>query len=349
MQSSSRLQRLTSAPAFKRFVAAPEFGPLVLLLVEIIVFSFLTSRRASVDPFFSIFPSFLSSTNITNLMTFIPELGMIALGMTMLMTAGEFDLSVGSTFGLSAIIMWTFYNAGLTSLEVGFLVAMLISIAIGFVNGWFVTRLRIPSFLVTLGMLLIARGAALYITDGFPQRTWSAESPLVDVLVGEFRVGDLRIFTSLLWFILFVVVLHYVLVHSKAGNWILASGGNPMAAIARGVKVGRTKVWLFILSAVMSAYAGITSSIRVSAANPNSGDGYELEVIAMVVIGGTALTGGRGSILGTVLGVLILRVMRNGIVMVGVPGLAYKIFIGAIILGMMALHSTLERRTGNGR
>ncbi len=350
MEASSRLQKAISAPPLKRFVAAPEFGPLVLLIVEILVFSFLTSRRANTDPFFSIPPSFLSTTNISNLLAFTPELGMIALGMTMLLAAGEIDLSVGSTFGFAAIVMWTFFNAGFTSLEVGFVLAILISIAIGFVNGWFVSRLRIPSFLVTLGMLLVARGSALYITDGFPQRTWSAgESPLTGILVGEFYIGEVRVYASLIWFILFTVILHYVLVHSKAGNWILASGGNPMAAIARGVKVGRTKIALFILSAVMSAYAGITSSIRVSAANPNSGDGYELEVIAMVVIGGTALSGGRGSIIGTVLGVLILRVMRNGIVMVGVPGLAYKIFIGAIILGMMMLHSSLERRNnGSG-
>ena len=106
----------------------------------------------------------------------------------------------------------------------------------------------------------------------------------------------------------------------------------------------RTKVLLFILTAVISAYAGITSSIRVSAANPNSGTQYELEVIAMVVIGGTALSGGRGTIIGTVIGVLILRMMQNGIILIGVPGLAYNIFIGAIILVMMALHSWLERR-----
>jgi simple sugar transport system permease protein len=135
-----------------------------------------------------------------------------------------------------------------------------------------------------------------------------------------------------------------VLTQTKAGNWIQASGGNAAAARARGVNVNKTKVALFILSAVMAAFAGIISSIRTSAANPNSGTGYELEVIAMVVIGGTALIGGRGTIIGTVLGVLILRVMRNGIVLIGVPGLAYNIFIGAIILGMMALHSWLERR-----
>jgi simple sugar transport system permease protein len=135
-----------------------------------------------------------------------------------------------------------------------------------------------------------------------------------------------------------------MLTQSKAGNWIQAAGGNPDAARARGVKVTQTKIALFVLSAVISAWAGITSSIRVSAANPNSGTGYELEVIAMVVIGGTSLTGGRGTIIGTVIGVLILRTMRNGIVLIGVPGLAYNIFIGGIILAMMALHSWLERR-----
>ena len=321
--------RLTALP--QRIVSAPEFGPLVLLAVEILVFTV----RA---------PAFVSMSNISNLLAFTPELGMITLGMTLLMTAGEFDLSVGSIFGFAPIMMWTFYNAHLGSLEVGFFIAMGIAALIGFINGWMVTRLRIPSFLVTLGMQFVVRGTALYITDGFPQHTWTANSTLMSVIVGQFSVGSLRIYASLLWFILFAVILGYVLTDTKAGNWIQAAGGNQYAARARGVRVAQTKILLFILTAVISAYAGITSSIRVSAANPNSGTGYELEVIAMVVIGGTALTGGRGTIIGTIIGVLILRMMRNGIVLVGVPGLAYNIFIGAIILGMMALHSWLERR-----
>jgi simple sugar transport system permease protein len=208
-----------------------------------------------------------------------------------------------------------------------------------------VTRLKIPSFLVTLGMLLVVRGSALFVTDGFPQRTWNAgEQPLAKILAGEFFIGSFRIYTSLFWFVAVVLVLGYVLGQTKVGNWIQASGGNSSAARARGVNVDRTKVALFMLCSALAAFAGVISSIRTSAANPNSGTGYELEVIAMVVIGGTALTGGRGTIIGTVLGVFILRVMRNGIVLVGVPGLAYNIFIGAIILGMMALHYGLERR-----
>jgi simple sugar transport system permease protein len=194
-------------------------------------------------------------------------------------------------------------------------------------------------------MLLVVRGTALFVTDGFPQRTWNAEGQwLAETLVGDFFVGPFRIYMSLFWFAAAAIALGYVLTQTKAGNWIQASGGNPGAARARGVHVNRTKIALFMLSGVMAALAGIISSIRTSAANPNSGTGYELEVIAMVVIGGTALMGGRGTIVGTVIGIFILRVMRNGIVLIGVPGLAYNIFIGAIILGMMALHSWLDRR-----
>lgn len=326
---------MASSSFFQKFLSRPEFGPLILVIVELIVFV-------------SLAPAFLSPINVGGLLAFTPELGMIALGMTMLMTSGEFDLSVGSVFGFAPVVMWTVYNTGASSLEVGFVIAIFISVLIGLLNGWFVTRLRIPSFLVTLGMQLLVRGVALYITDGFPQATWKAETALKQILVGEFMVGSVRVYASLIWFILFAIVIGYVLTQTKTGNWIQAAGGSATAARARGVRVSRTKMQLFVLTAVIAAYAGITSSFRVSAANPNSGTGYELEVIAMVVIGGTALNGGRGTIIGTILGVLILRMMRNGIVLIGVPGLAYNIFIGAIILGMMALHSVIERRSHSG-
>ena len=316
----------------QRAIARPEFGPFVLLVVEL-------------AGFWAINHDFLSVQNISNTLAFTVELGLIALTMTLLMTAGEFDLSVGSMFGFSPVLMWTLFNSGATSLEAAFAIAMAVAALIGLVNGWFVTKLKIPSFLVTLGMLLVVRGTALFVTDGFPQRTWSAGGHwLAQALVGDFYLGDFRIYMSLFWFIAAALALSYVLTRTKAGNWILATGGNPGAARARGVNVTGVKVALFVLSAMMASLAGVISSIRTSAANPNSGAGYELEVIAMVVIGGTALTGGRGTIFGTVLGIFILRVMRNGIVLIGVPGLAYNIFIGAIILGMMALHSWLERR-----
>ena len=319
-------------PLILRVLTRRELGPFILLVAEIVIFGWIR-------------PQFLSALNIGNALDFTVELGLMALGMTLLMTSGEFDLSVGSVFGFSAVLMWTLKNSGATSLLVGFFIAMAVAALIGMINGWFVSKLKITSFLVTLGMLLVLRGAALFLTDGFPQRTWSAEgSGLANFLVGEIHLGKLHVYASLFWFVGLAIVLGFVLTMTKMGNWIQASGGNASAARARGVNVGRTKTGLFVLTSMTSALAGIISSIRTTSANPNSGTGYELEIIAMVVIGGTALSGGRGTIIGTVIGVLILRLMRNGIVMVGVPGLAYNIFIGAIILAMVGLHATLERR-----
>ncbi len=137
----------------QRFISRPEFGPFVLLIIELVVFSLMA-------------PAFLSQGNISNLLAFTPELGMISLGMTMLMTSGEFDLSVGSVFGFTPVVMWTIFNTGIAPFEIAFLIAMFIALLVGFFNGWFVTRLKIPSFLVTLGMLLVVRGSALYITSG---------------------------------------------------------------------------------------------------------------------------------------------------------------------------------------
>jgi simple sugar transport system permease protein len=327
---------LETRQTLRRLIAKPEFGPFVLIVVELFVF-------------WAINHDFLSPLNISNTLAFTVELGIIALAMTLLMTSGEFDLSVGSLFGFTPVLMWTLYNNGATSMEIAFLICLIAAGLIGLMNGLFVTRLKIPSFLVTLGMLLVVRGTALFVTDGFPQSTWIAgDQWLARLLVGDFRVGPFRIYMSLFWFVAAALILGYVLTQTKFGNWIQATGGNANAARARGVNVDRTKVILFILSAMLSAFAGIISSIRTSAANPNSGTGYELEIIAMVVIGGTSLTGGRGTIIGTVIGIFILRIMRNGIVLVGVPGLAYNIFIGAIILGMMALHAGLERRHQSG-
>ncbi len=205
----------------RRFVGRPEFGPFVLLLAEIAIFT-------------TINPKFLSIENISNILTFTVELGLIALAMTLLMTSGEFDLSVGSVFGWSAVLMWTLFNSGVASLEIAFLLSMACAVLIGLVNGLFVTRLKIPSFLVTLGMLLVVRGTALYVTDGFPQRTWDAgDQWIATLLVGDFYIGDFRVYMSTFWFILAAVVFGYVLTMTKVGNWIQASGGNASSARAR--------------------------------------------------------------------------------------------------------------------
>ena len=211
----------------ERLIAKPELGPLVLLLLELIVFT-------------AINPEFLSALNISNALTFTVELGLIALAMTLLMTSGEFDLSVGSVFGFSAVLMWTMFNTGLMPMWVAFVVTLAMALFIGWVNGMLVTKQGIPSFLVTLGMLLVVRGTALYTTQGFPQNTWKADDQwLAQLLVGDATFFGIRVYMSMFWFALAACVTHYILTQTKVGNWIQASGGNSSAAKARGVPVAR--------------------------------------------------------------------------------------------------------------
>ncbi|KAB2866938.1 MAG: ABC transporter permease [Bauldia sp.] len=316
------------SPALQRMLRAPEFSSLAILGVILLLFVMGNDK-------------FLSPLNISNILAFLPELGIVALAMTLLLTAGEFDLAVGAVFAFGpVVVMLLAQNAGV-DLGLALLVGLAVCIVIGALNGLLVTKVGISSFLVTLSMLLVVRGAALYITQGFPLKSWDQPSPFVTLLSGSFQVGPFTLYASLLWFIGLTLLAIYVLDYSKLGNWIAAIGSNRSAAVARGVPADAVKIGLFIATSVAAGLAGMISAFRISTASPVAGTGYELEVIAMVVVGGTALTGGRGTILGTIVGVFMLRTIRNGIVLIGVPGLAYNIFVGAIILAMLVLHAML--------
>jgi simple sugar transport system permease protein len=323
---------LLTSRAWRALLRSPEFSSLVIFVVFLALFGLGNGN-------------FLSALNVSNLLAYLPELGIIALGMTLLMTAGEFDLSVGAVFALAPVMTALLVqNLGM-DFGIALLLGAVACVVIGYVNGVLVTKIGISSFLVTLASQLVVRGAALYITQGFPLKSLDIDNWLVNALVGAFWIGPFHVYASLFWFILLIAACGYVLKRAKLGNWIAAIGSNRSAAVARGVPADRVKIGLFVLTSVLSGFAGIISALRISAASPVAGTGYELEVIAMVVVGGTALAGGRGTIFGTVVGVLLLRSIRNGIVLIGVPGLAYNIFVGAIILGMLILHALMQRNS----
>lgn len=322
-------------PAWRRALRTPEATSLAILALVLVGFTLANDR-------------FLSPLNVSNLLAFAPELGIIALGMTLLLTSGEFDLSVGAVFAFCPVATMLLVQNGGWALGPALMVGLAGCVAIGAVNGVLVTKVGISSFLVTLSMLLIVRGSALFLTQGFPLKSWDEAHWLRTVLAGSFYLGDVRIHASLIWFGLLALGAFYVLNVAKIGNWITAVGSNRSAAVARGVPADRVKIGLFVATSVLAGLAGIISALRISAASPVAGTQYELEVIAMVVVGGTALTGGRGTIVGTVIGVLMLRLIRNGIVLVGVPGLAFNIFVGVIILAMLVLHARLHRGSERG-
>ena len=323
----------TTGPA--TFLRAPQNASLVIFVIVMAIFAVADG-------------DFLSPLNISNMLAFLPELGIIALGMTLLLTAGEFDLSVGAVFAFVPVCVMLLVQGGVMPIGPALLIGLALCVLIGLVNGLIVTKVGISSFLVTLSMLMIIRGAALYITQGFPLESWDQPGFFVTLLAGDFYLGPFRLYASLFWFAALIALSGYVLNRSKVGNWISAIGSNRSAAVARGVPADKVKIWLFILTSVLAGLAGMISAFRIKAASPVAGTGYELEVIAMVVVGGTALTGGRGTILGTVVGALMLRGIRNGIVLIGVPGLAYNIFVGAIILGMLILHAALQKSGDRG-
>jgi len=310
-----------------------ELGPLMVLVVLVLIFYFMNN-------------TFLSALNLSNMFFYIPELGIIAIGMTLLMIAGEIDLSVGALFGGIPVIMYVLYNELTIPFWLAFLIALIITAILGFINGFIVTQFDMSSIIVTIAMMLVVRGSALYITNGFPQTTYDTQSWVKQFLIGTiFKKGDFSIIYSLIWFIVLIFLLHFILNNTVFGNWIMATGGNPKAARARGINTNRVRIILFMISSFLAGFAGIISALRVKSAYPIAGEGYELEVIAMIVIGGTLLSGGKGTIIGTVIGVLILRTIRNGIIMIGVPGLAYKIFVGTIIIVMMIFHAFITKKS----
>ncbi len=313
----------------------PQIASLVILLLVLVGFGLAS-------------PTFYSPRNVGNMLAFMPELGLIALGMCLLLTAGEFDLSVGAVFGFVPCVVFILAQGGTMGIGAAILVGTALALAIGLVNGLLVVKIGISSFLVTLATMLMVRGAALYVTQGFPLDSWRAPSTVVTLLAGSFEIGGLRVYASLIWFAALTLLAAYILNLSKLGNWISAIGSNRAAAVARGVPVDAVKIGLFMAVSALAALAGLISAFRISNASPVAGTNYELEVIAMVVVGGTALTGGYGTILGTIVGVMLLRAIRNGIIMIGVPGLAYTIFVGGIILVMLIVHAALRRAGGQG-
>jgi simple sugar transport system permease protein len=325
-------EKIRRNPLIAKFFSIRELGPFVLLVILGIIFA-------------NVGPAFLSPMNIGNMLAFIPELGIMALGMTMLLTAGEFDLSLGAVFGFCPVFLFILYNQKIMPFEAAFIVSLLAATLIGLANGYFVTKVGITSLITTIGMQMMVRGAALFISNGYFQATWHAESWIKSVVVGQiWQAGDFKLLASLFWFVGLAALFYYIQNHTRFGNWSRATGGNAKSARARGVNTDRTKIILFVICSLLAGFAGIMDSLRIQSAYPLSGTGYELEIMAMVVIGGTSLYGGRGTIIGTIIGVFLLRMIQNGIIIIGVPGLAYNIFVGAIIVLMMSVYAVIEKR-----
>jgi len=271
-------------------------------------------------------PSFLSSVNILNLLRQISITGVVACGLTFVILSGEIDLSVGSVSALAGVTAaYLQVNQGFDTLPAAS-IALVLSLVVGLCIGFIVTRARVHSFIVTLGFLSIARGFALIISQGYPISGLNSSFRFL----GAGRIGFMPL--PVVIFFLIAGFVYFVLRNTAFGKHVYAIGGNEEAARLSGVNVEFCKVVVFGISGLLAGLSGLILAGRVNSGQPVASEGLELDAIAAVVIGGTSLSGGVGGVGGTIVGALLLGVIRNGLNLIGVSPFWQKVVMGFLIV-----------------
>jgi ribose/xylose/arabinose/galactoside ABC-type transport system permease subunit len=307
------------AGGLRRSILSGE-GMLYVAFIALIVIFSLTS------------PVFLTVSNFANIGRQIALVSIIAVGMTYVIIAGEFDLSVGSAMALAGVVAALAMRNLAQHWLVGAIAGLGTGALIGTVNGVLTTRLRIPSFLITLGSLGIARGVALMITNTRP--VIITNRPYFQIF-GEGSI--LGIPVSIAWTIVVAAVGIILLHFTTFGRMVYATGGNVTAARYTGINTARIKTAALVLTGLLSGLAALVLSARSHAARPDVGAGLELDAITAVILGGTALAGGRGTIVGTLIGCLMIGILNNGLVLLGVDASLQLTIKGLIIWAAVAL------------
>jgi simple sugar transport system permease protein len=317
--------RRTHGSKLYEFVAA-QFSALSILLVFVILFIFFSVRA----------DAFLTVDNLVNVGRQIAPTMVVATLMTFVITTGAIDLSVGSIVGLSASVLALMAKTGNPLLALAATLA--VGAAIGLVNGYLTAFSKLQSFIVTLAALTAVRGLALLITQGY-------STPIkVDWLLTIGQGQFLGLYTPTWIAIATVVCGWYVFTQTRFGRYVVAVGSNDESLRRSGVDIRRVRLWALALTGVFSAVAGILVSTRLASGSSNSGTGFELEVITAVVLGGTSLMGGRGSIIGSMIGAMTLGIISNGLVLLHVDVYWVPITQGIILVVAIFLNSKLFSR-----
>jgi simple sugar transport system permease protein len=292
-------------------------------------------------------PHFLTPISLGNILTFGSITGIVVIGVGLLMIAGEFDLSVGSNFALASYVLALSLNSGMT-VGLAFLLAVLISTFMGFLNGLIVTRTGIPSFIATLGTMLAYRGIVRAIGGGDFASYKGPDIPLFSILNGDFSLLNslfhVQAFrTSLIWFFLLAVICIFLLMRTPFGNWIFAVGGHTGAARAQGVNAVFVKIMAFTITGMLAGAAGVIQFAHRLSVDPLRGEGMEMIAVAACAIGGIRLTGGSGTLIGAIAGALLLQMLDQGLVLMGIPIQVFQASVGFIIILSVIINTYLGK------
>lgn len=285
-------------------------------------------------------PAFLSTPNLVNIAQTLAIIAIVAAGQTLVVISGGVDLSVGATAALSGVVIGLLLNNGLLPIWPATLLGLLSGVLVGLLNGLVVTRLRINAVIATLGSLSIVRGLAFVFTG--------AETARLEVesfkFIGRGAIAGIPV--PLLIMSAVFACLYLLLNYTDLGRRIYAVGGNPEAARLAGVPVDRTRVLVYVLCGLLSALGGVLLAAQLAASFPKAANGLELTVIAAVILGGSSLSGGKGGMLGTLLGVLVLRTLDNGLVLANVSSYYQEVARGAVLLLAVGLDQIRGRWRG---
>ncbi|MEW8986173.1 MAG: ribose ABC transporter permease [Bacillus sp. (in: firmicutes)] len=289
--------------------------------------------------FFSVFTEeFFTGTNISNIIRQVSINGILAVGMTFVILTGGIDLSVGSVLALTGTIMaGLMINVGLSPI-LAVLIGILLGALLGYINGIFVSYARIPAIIVTLAMMEAARGVALLYTGGYPLSGLPSEF----AFIGRGYLFEVIPMPAVIMILVFIAA-YVILNHLPFGRHIYAIGGNEEAVRLSGVKVKRIKTLVYLISGITASISGLIMTARLSSGQPMAGEGYELDAIAAVVLGGTSIAGGRGHIFGTLLGALLMGVLSNGLNLMGVSPHVQRVLKGVIIVGAIYYSSRSQK------
>jgi len=276
-------------------------------------------------------PSFLEPLNILNLLRQVAINALIAFGMTFVILTGGIDLSVGSILALSSAVMANFMISGWDPI-IAILLGCLLGGVLGAINGLLITKGRMAPFIATLATMTIFRGLTLVYTNGNPITGLGNQASFQFLGRGYLFGIPVPAITMLIVFIILWVILH----KTPFGRKTYAIGGNEKASIISGIKVDRVKIMIYSLIGILSALAGAILTSRLNSAQPTAGTSYELDAIAAVVLGGTSLTGGRGRIVGTLIGALIIAILNNGLNLLGVSSF-YQMVVKGIVIAIAVL------------
>ena len=287
--------------------------------------------------------SFFSLNNILNIIRQTAVVSMIAVTMTFVIAIGEIDLSVGSTIGLSGL-MAALVLQSTDNIPLAILAALAVGLVVGLINGLLIVALNLPSFLVTLGMQMVLVGTSMWITN---TTAIPIGNTTFTFIFGGGRIGKLPLL--LLWVLITGAVGYIVLNRTPYGKKVLAVGGNATSARYSGINVKKIVVYVFVYSSLMAALGGMLYAGRMSSGRYTFGDGLELDAIASVILGGTSMAGGNGSIVGAIIGSLLIGTINNGLMLFGLSTAQQTVAKGAIIILSVALSALVSLRDNNNK